>query len=214
MLENTKLRPAIITFGVICLILIGWAIYHAVTVKGKVTFYLAPMSGVTLDINGKIHKNVSTEAKLSVTDTNLTITASREGFATATSTYTLSNDGSANTVYITLRAESDDAKQLMATAEEVANLQFVATEKSLKTAEKIHTMNPILSKLPHTETYFTLSQGVSEEHPEKEEAFALYVDYITERGKTDAINYLKSQGANPDDYEIIYRAENYTTRAE
>ena len=205
--KHIKLIIAVIAIGFIALI--GWAIYRAIVIKGTVTIYTAPIT-TTIEINGKRYADVETGKKYDVTSRTLSVTASREGFTSETLTYNLT-DGE-NAIYLTPQAKSDEAKKLMQTDEEAANLQFVATEKSLVISEQQHRENPFLDKLPYYGRYFTLSQGISEKNADTLGAFALYVDYDDSRGKEEALDFIRESGSDPSKFEIIFREQVYKTR--
>ena len=141
------------------------------------------------------------------------IKASREGFKTKTLTYDVVADKT-NKVFISLTPESDEAKQLLDSREEQYNRQYTATNAADNAAKIATEENEILQILPHYGRYFTISQGVSKQNPNKVGAMALYIDIYDPSGKSDALEFLRDSGYNPDDYEIIYTEHEYVPRGD
>lgn len=63
---------------------------------------------------------------------------------------------------------------------------------------------PILADLPVAESSFRIDYGKSQKQPDNVEAVGIYIRAIDQQGRDDALNWIRTFGYDPDDYEIIY----------
>lgn len=205
----------IISGSVLVLAFIVWMVFAIIdTTKTTVTIHTSPRH-VTITINDDKYSDVESGSDFSVVGDEASITVSREGFTDYTVTHAFTEDEESNTLYIALEPATFEAEQLLATPDEANHRESIVTDAYLQLLDVMEENHPILSELPQYGRYFTMSQGVSQQHPNDRTSFALYVDIydaFEQEGRQEALEFLRENNYNPDDFEIIFRVEQYVTR--
>ena len=204
------LSVGVFIIGIVIIIIA--AIFNASRVT--LTVYTSPIKA-TVTVNNKTHINKQTGSTYSLPEGEYEVVVSRDGFESNTTKITVKKGEDEPVLKIALTAVSDEAKALLETEDEAYNREFIVTSSAIEKSEEKMESNPILLELPYYDTYFSVSQGVSEKNPSDASAFALYVrvyDRYKNRGESAFLSYMNSKGYSVDDYEIIYITIPYETR--
>lgn len=73
----------------------------------------------------------------------------------------------------------------------------------LSSADQIKKL-PLIKNLPFIDQLYRIDYGRSQAHPNDPTALAIYIEYYSEQGKQQALEWLKFKGYGPDKLEIIY----------
>lgn len=192
-----------------------WLIFATVeSFKTEVTVNTSPKQ-VTIAINDQQPIDIESGYNFSVHGEEVVIKVSRDGFRDFTLTHTLTEDDEGNILNIALEPATFEAEQLLDTDEEADHRESIVTDAYLNLLDTMDDQYPILSELPHYGRYSTISQGVSQKNPNDETSFALYVDVLDafeEEGRQEALKFLRDKGYKDDEFEVIFRLEEYVTR--
>ncbi len=88
--------------------------------------------------------------------------------------------------------------------QEAAIAEGVEGSKLNQTTDKAQVSAPILAVLPYFRRDWRIDYGKSRLHPDNPAAAALYITTINEAAKQEALDWMRSQGFDPAEYEIIY----------
>lgn len=215
--NSTKKRQIIIISILLGFMLTVWIVYALVN-SGRPTVIIntSPMRA-DITIGDKTYRDMESGSEYTLGNKQVNIVVHRDGFLDNTYTYEVGDDRDDNIINIALRPETFEAQELLKSANEAAHRELIVTDSYQDLVDTVMNKNPILSDLPYYGSYFTMSQGLSVKNPDDPESFAIYVDIydqFSQQGRDEAANFLRSKGYDPDDYEVIYRVEEYQVRSD
>ncbi|OYX41665.1 hypothetical protein B7Y94_04675 [Candidatus Saccharibacteria bacterium 32-49-12] len=184
--------------------------------RSTITINTSPIQ-VDVSINGKKHLAKDSGSSYGVSGDEVELIISREGFLDHKLTHTISKEEEKNTIYVTLKPETFEASQLLKSEKEADHREALVNASYSKLLDEVIGENPILSKLPHYGRYVTISQGLSQKDPSDPKSFAIYIDILSgfdQQGREEASKWFTDNSHDMGDYEIIYRQEQYQTRAD
>lgn len=136
-----------------------------------------------------------------------TVTVSFSGFADSTQAITV-KAGKTTHATILLQPNSGAGRQwLIAHPDEQNKRQTVVGQAFESTTQKRIDKLPLIQDLPYIERYFRIDYGPSKQHPDDSTASALYITTYGQPGVQQALDWIRSQGYNPDTLEIIYSSQ-------
>lgn len=65
--------------------------------------------------------------------------------------------------------------------------------------------NPLIQYLPMLRRDWRIDYGASQKEPTNPKAVSIIITYVTEGSKQNALTWIRDQGFDPKDYEIIYK---------
>lgn len=158
-------------------------------------------ASVTVD-----NHQVNSNGNVSVTPGQHTVVAKRNGFADKTLNTTV-KAGETQNVNIIMTPNSNVGYQWLTDHPDAA-VQFEGqqgaqyTQNSQTTTDK----NPLIAYLPEIRPTWRIDYGKSKAHPNDPTAVAIIITYGgADIDKQNALQWIKDQGFNPDDYEIIFQ---------
>ncbi|MFC0624799.1 S-layer protein [Kribbella deserti] len=188
--------------GVVLVVLLAGYLVFRPGPKSKVTFHSIP-GDLVLRVDGKVKPaNGTTEIREGVHE----LTAERNGFGTITRQIEVRN-GEPQEFDIYLDATGPEGRRWFQDNPEAAieaegqgSRDF--ERNSARKAEKY----PFMTQLPRLTREYRMDYGLSKATPNDPMAVAFYIKLYFPEGKKLALDWLRSQGADPDSMEIIYRA--------
>lgn len=181
---------------------IGLAINNSIknrTYNATLTIEVAP-TGSKIQINdkkGKVGKNKLKPGKY-------TVTASKEGFEKVSKTVELSKN-SQDYVGIVLESNSESTKNWYENNPKDQRLaESVSSSQFDRNSEKISN-DPIISKLPFIGP--GLSWRIDYKNTNEDGKVVLNISYFDDQDKADAIEWIKNEGLNPNNYIFNYYNE-------
>lgn len=131
-----------------------------------------------------------------------TIRASKDGFETVQKSITVTNDKSQNVVALSLTATSDAAKKWAADHQNdySNNEQYGAIAANIE-GEYFSKQNPITTKLPFTDPYFTIGYTVNSDG----KSITLTVATPSPRYRFYAVEKIRELGFDPTDFTIVFK---------
>lgn len=161
----------------------------------------ASPSTVELTVDGNELGTVESGSRLILTDEEVEISASHDGFEDYVEAHAFDSESESNAVHLTLQPATDDAQQLLEDEEYFQNQQH-HTQRYLSEAEEAYENWPILHQLPEENDEFGAYQGLSQSGDYE---FAIYVETDDDSGVEAFEDWLEDLGEDLDDYEIVYR---------
>jgi hypothetical protein len=159
-----------------------------------------------LAATAKLNEKTVKAGKLKVAPGTYTLTASKDGFASRSITVTV---GAKETKFIgaALVSNRDDTKDwYQKHLSDQLLLESITGGNSSQQAQNLLAENPILKMLPvlglHQE--YRIDAGASQKGNDEP---ALYIRSLTTQGQANAVQWIKDQGYDPGNYEIIYLNE-------
>lgn len=157
-------------------------------------------STVDLTVDGNDLGTIESGSTLILTDEEVELTATHDGFEDYSQTHTFDQESESNAIYLTLSPATAEAQQMLDDEEYFQNQQH-QTERYLSEAEDAYDSWPILHQLPEETDDFGAYQGLSESD---EYDFAIHV-YIDEEAGAEAFeDWMDDLGEDLNDYEIVY----------
>lgn len=191
----------LVAFAVIVIVVVfgGGLLLTAKHRKPNVFLDLSPSSSkVVLD-----HKS-AVGASFYASPGKHTVTVSFSGFADSTQTIT-TKAGKTTRATILLQPNSGAGRQwLIAHPDEQNKRQAIVGPAFESTTQQRIDKLPLIQSLPYIERYFRIDYGPSKQHPNDNTATALYITTYAQPGVQQALDWIRSQGYNPDTLEIIY----------
>jgi len=149
-------------------------------------------------------KNWISDGKAYVTPGHHTLTVSFNGFATQTTSFDIVKD-KLKTVTVALGVSSDEGRDwLIAHPDEAKKLEQLTGSAFSNSTQQRVTKLPLIKELPYIERYFRIDYGKSKLHPDDDNAVAIYITTYGQPGVQQALDWIRSQGYNPNTLEIIY----------
>ena len=194
------MRAKFALVGVLCIVLIGLVALRLPHKAPDLNLVLVPSPATAIVDN----KTKIGNGETYIAPGNHTVTVSFAGFATQTQSFT-TQAGKVRTLTVVLGVSSavgrnwliehpDEAKKL----ETLTGAAF--SDSTQQRIEKV----PLIKELPYIERYFRIDYGQSKLHPTDDTAVAIYVTTYGQPGTQQALDWIRSQGYNPDTLEIIY----------
>lgn len=201
---NTRL---IITIGIVIAIgIVGYIVYVSWQSRDK-TATIDIQSIVPDDINITINgEKAASNGKIAVIPGTYTVAAKRSGFADKSQTVE-AKAHETTTVRLLLDPINEEG-YTWARNHPDAFREYEALQGKLfdETGARMTTKYPLVSHLPETRTRWRVDYGQSVQHPNDPNAIAITITYGGfDEDKQNAIDWIKSLGFNPADYEIIYQ---------
>lgn len=174
------------------------------TITTGIVTRVVPTRGTVITIDGKAVK----EGGVTLEPGSYNVTVSRDGFASETRQATV-QEGQVTTVAVILDSNAPEtANWYTDNPSDTSKAEGIAGQ--IFEAETVTRANslPILKRLPKTVLgKYTISYDKSLKKPNDPTAATIYIDYFTPAGKTAAENWIRYQGYNPAELEIVYRAK-------
>lgn len=204
---NPQLKKTIyIVAAALIVILIGFVFYLGLQAKDKtatIEIQSAVPTDPTVAIDGQ---KVSSNSKNSVKPGQHTVVAKRNGFADSSQQVSV-NSGETKTVRLLMDPNSDVGYQWLrdhpdAAVEWEGKVGQQFDQNSAKTTDK----NPLTSYLPEVHATWRIDYGKSQAYPNDPSAVAIIITYGgADIDKENAIQWIKDQGFDPNNYEIIFQ---------
>jgi hypothetical protein len=155
---------------------------------------------VTID-GGKVNSN----GKVAVKPGKHTVTAKRSGFADKTQDVNVKT-GETKTVRLLLTPINDEGytwarNHPEAFSEYEAQSSATFDTNSVDLTKKY----PLIAQLPEIHPTWRVDYGKSVAHPNDSNSLAIIITHGGDFGKQSALDWIKSQGFNPADYEIVLK---------
>jgi hypothetical protein len=203
-LNQQQLRLVIFVLIGLLTVVLAWAIFTATTFTALVTTGQLKLAVVPSDSSIKIDNSGASSGTLQLAPGSHTITVSRSGFATKTVTVTIQLK-QLGTESVVLQANSQEGLDYLAAHPEEQQAGEGATGAEVnQVGQQITDANPLIKLLPYQGADFQINAGVSHKHPGQATAVGIYIAASSTAGQQHALSWIKAQGYNPSDYEIIY----------
>jgi hypothetical protein len=164
-------------------------------------------SAVPTDANVTIDsQKVNSNGKVAVKPGQHTVTAKRNGFSDKIVNVSVKM-GETKTVRLLMSPNSEVGRQWLRD-HPTAALEFEAQQgqEFNQNSENTTAKNPLISYLPEVHPTWRVDYGASVKSPNDPYAVAIIITYGgSDIDKQNALDWIKSLGLNPDDYEIIYQ---------
>jgi hypothetical protein len=134
-----------------------------------------------------------------------TLTASYEGFASKSLTFSITKGKPLQAVFLLTPNSAAGKQYLKDNPGEQSEREQLGGEQYDTDSATIRRIYPILSLLPHQGIDFAVNYGASVKNPKDPYAVALYVQVPAKGQEARALNWIRFSGYNPDDYEIVYQ---------
>jgi hypothetical protein len=204
-LNPNQLRLIVAGLGALLLLVLAWAVFSAsnytrLSSTGELKLTVVPNdSTIQVDSGGK-----STNYDLQLAPGSHTITFARRGFDSKTLSFTVQTQ-QLNTGSVVLQANSQEGLDYLKAHPDQQQAGEGATgDEANKAGVTIAKANPIISKLPYQGADFQIDYGLSQKHPDSQDAVGIYVTTTDAAGRVHALSWIRAQGADPNAMEIIY----------
>lgn len=191
--------------AVVAMALIAYVFILGLQAKDKtatIEIQSAAPNDPTVTIDGQ---KVSNNGKTAVKPGQHTVLAKRNGFADSTQQVT-ANTGETKTVRLLMDPNGDAGYQWMRDHPDAAvEWEGKVGQQFDKNSANTTNKNPLISYLPEIRPNWRIDYGKSVAHPDDPTAIAITITYGGyELDKQNALQWIKDQGFNPADYEIIF----------
>jgi len=204
---DPKIKRILYGFGgLVVLSLVGYIFYLGLQSQGN-TATLDIQSTVPNDPTITIDaKKVSANGKVNVTPGKHTVAAKRNGFYDKTTDVTVKM-GETQKVQIIMNPSGDVGYQWLRDHPDLATQwEAVIGHQFDQNSQNTTTRNPLISYLPMIRPTWRIDYGVSEKHPTDPTAVTITITYGgAEIDKQNALQWIKDQGFNPSDYDIVFK---------
>jgi hypothetical protein len=202
---NINKRALFLIIGILVLAFLGYVTYLAIEGKDK-TAKIDIQSAVPDDINVTIDGGkVASNGKVSVKPGSHKVVAERKGFEGKTQTV----DAKAyetKTVRLLLRPNGPEGSDWARSHPDAfREFEGVAGREFDQKGELLSNKFPIISALPEVHPTWRVDYGQSEKHPNDSNALEVIITSVDDVSKQQALDWMKKNGYNPADYEIVYR---------
>jgi hypothetical protein len=165
--------------------------------RGTLTVTTLPRDAAVMLHNKKIADN----RKVGVSPGTYDITVTRSGFADQKQDVTITK-GKESTVAFYLSPNGAEGLQWFKDhPDEAHEAEAVTGEAFTKASEKKAEELPLINDLPFIDQQYRVDYGKSEKDPSK---IAIYIKYWSDEGKTQALDWIRFKGYDPNKLEIIY----------
>lgn len=211
--QNVNLKKILyIAGGVVAAVLIIFVFVLGLQSRDK-TAAIDVQSAVPDDINVTIDgAKVASNGKVDIKPGNHSLNAQRSGFESQTQTVTV-NQGETKTVRLLLTPNGQDGYDWARNhPNQFLEYESKASQTFVQTSQDLTQKYPLIAHLPEIHPNWRVDYGKSVAHPNDPNALAIIITYGgSDIDKQNAINWIKSQGFNPSDYETIYKVPSPTT---
>ena len=198
---NKKIQYFFIAFVVAVVAVSGVIVFNFLDhrSKGQLIIRVTPSDSAIL-INDKAAK----PGKYYLPPGTYRVQASRSGFATDAQSVQVQLSKPAS-IYLLPVPNSEEAKGFLKNnPKEQSQRETVGGEKFNAEQDNLRANYPILTKLPFELRYVSISYGQSAKFPNDSSKIAIIIKAATEIGRRQGIVYMRDQGYDPTDYEIIF----------
>ncbi len=189
------------------LLVIGLIVY-ALIPRASLLMSIAP-EDFTVTVNGH-SQQVKTGDSITVTPGDISLSVSRDGFDTYTQKLTIKNGEKVEILQV-LNPKTDEAKALLNTDKSQAIIQRVTNVKMKEATDKLSKDYPILSILPLSEKYFTVTTCPSQKYPKDSTKIAICVNLFNLEAKQQAIDTVSQKGFDLNNYETYFVDASYNS---
>lgn len=202
-MQRSRLIKIILAFIVAILIaLAGYFIFNQVrhSQEAKINIYVLPE-----DSTVKVDSQIVKKRSIYVKPGEHTVEASKTGFRTDKRKVSVKKKDVID-LYLLPYPVSQEALNWLRQNPDVQRLrEEYAAHNVAQIQAKLKEKYPILEILPIVTPYYRIDYGVSEKNPDDPESIALYITSATEANKNLALERIKDEGFNPNNYEIVYK---------
>lgn len=133
-----------------------------------------------------------------------TLVASRPGFAEQSKTFKVRKGETARFAFY-LAADSEEGRRWYRDHPDAAQeKEGEGSRRYDEQSEKNTARYPMVKSLPYIGRSFRIDYGVSKAHPRDASAVGIYVKEFAPGGREKALEWMRQNKFDPDDYEIIY----------
>lgn len=178
--------------------IIVWALVTFIGRIGKLPVVVSVVpSSATVTIDGRQYGNGTQWLKPGTHK----VTVSKDGFKPSSESAVVTDKKSQNVIAVSLSAESDDAKKWAGAHQKdySNNEQYGAIEASAN-GKYFSDMNPITTKLPFNDPYFTIGYTVGDN-----DSITLTIATPSPRYRFYAVEKIRQLGFDPTDYMIVFK---------
>jgi hypothetical protein len=187
--------------------LLGWIFVLGLQSRDK-TAAIDVQSAVPDDINITIDgSKVASNVKVAVKPGDHKIVAERKGFEGQTHNVTV-KQGETKTVRLLMTPNGPEGTDwARAHPDQFREYEAKQGEVFTQTSKDLTTKYPLIAHLPELRRSWRVDYGASVAHPKDPDALAIIITYVEgdDSTKQQALDWIKSQGFNPSDYEIIFQ---------
>ena len=200
----------LVTIGFIGIaVILVWGTVTAISHRGKahVDIEVSPTDS-SLFIDGQSAK----PGKRWMTKTTHTFKASRKDFADDSKTVNLTSIDTSLPIYLTPKPNSAAAEAyLKAHPQDQAKREAAGGANEQRIQDQL-SKNTLIGQLPYTAPGFEFSVDYNAESDNNGNVkVTLYISANTDKAKQDALDWIKSQGTDPNTQTIIYRTDTSLT---
>lgn len=189
-----------VLFGIVLFLIvtITWTIVMFVGRTGKLPVVVAVVPSDATVIIDNQHYGTGTQWLKPGT---YKISVSKDGFRSSNESTTITDKKSQNVIAVSLKAESDKAKEWAAKHQKdySSNEQYGAIEASTD-GKYFADTHPITTKLPFNDPYFTVGYTVGDN-----DSVTLTVSTPSPRYRFYAVEKIRQLGFDPTDYTIVFK---------
>jgi hypothetical protein len=204
---NANLKKTLYLVGAALIVaLIGYIFYLGLQPKDK-TATLDIQSAVPTDINVTVDgTKVKSTGKVAVKPGTHTVAAKRSGFADKIQQVDVAN-GQTKTIRLLLTPNSQEGYDwARAHPDQFLEYEAQAGQTFDQNSKNITQKYPLIAYLPEIHPTWRVDYGQSQAHPNDPNSIAIIVTYGgADIDKQNALQWIKDQGFNPADYEIIFQ---------
>ena len=207
MMRNTNLKKIIyIGGGILIAALVGYIFFLGLQSRDK-TAAIDVQSTVPNDPNVTIdNQKVNSSGKVAVKPGQHTVVAKRNGFEDKSVSVTVKT-GETQTVTLLMTPNGDAGYQWLRDHPDAAvEYEAQQSQQYIQNSTDTTNKNPLISYLPEIRPTWRIDYGKSKAHPNDPTAVAIIITYGgADIDKQNALQWIKDQGFNPDNYEIIFQ---------
>jgi len=160
---------------------------------------------VPTDSNVKINGKGIKSGATALDPGTYTVAASRKGFESQSRTVTIQQGDHIIVGLILSSNDESTADYYEKNASEAREAEGITGQQSATTAGTRINKLPLLKVLPRRVVdRYSITYGQSLKKPNDSTASVIYIQYVDEKAKTAAQNWIRYQGYNPDELEIDY----------
>jgi hypothetical protein len=168
----------------------------------KLTVQSIP-NDLTLTLDGH---EIPANGEVSIKPGEHTLAGSRRGFESYSTTITASGDAASYSMY--LYANSAEGREWARTnPEQELQLEREAGKRFDEMNDRLRAKYPVISQLPYIGDGFEATRTASKTDPKNPEAISLVVDVYGPTGKAKALQWINSNGWDPDTLDIIWTTD-------
>lgn len=203
MIEDSKLfKKIVLGVFVLVLLLIGFTVLNSSKHKGttKIDIHVIPEDS-QIKVDGVVSDKVTY-----LNAGNHKFEAHKEGWADAIQTIEIKAEEKQRNVYLVPAPNSKEVSDWLNKNPKVQqqretfgsiNFEVNGTQVSKK--------YPLVVKLPYIDRYFRIDYGVGVKSKDQATSTAIYIRASSAENRQMALNWIRQQGFDPTDYEIVFK---------